>query len=338
LLRYFPKAAAGRPDVLNAMTRADLPEIRLEILATFESDHVKLIAQRRGVTIPGAVFHTVDSDLNNSEVTAGPGGFAIWSPPASGHYSVYVKDVVKEGGTSRGQSYDEIREFATLAFRWPLDRQNADADAVALFQKAVATRASWDHFEGFSAEASGMVDGRPFAGKVTVSADGEVKAEVDDPVARPWIEAQLGSIAMHRLPENDRGASSDRPKPVVRFADQDEEHPLGRLLAFQGGRFASSYRIKDGQISVVNRHMGAQTMTITVLENTPTPEGKFLPRTYQVQYWDSTTGRLNRVETVQERWSRIGSLDLPVTHTVSTTSDSGLSVRSLTLAGHKVGK
>ncbi len=37
------------------------------------------------------------------------------------------------------------------------------------------------------------------------------------------------------------------------------------------GRFASSYRVKDGQIMVVNRHLGAQDMTITVLDNERNP-------------------------------------------------------------------
>ena len=92
------------------------------------------------------------------------------------------------------------------------------------------------------------------------------------------------------------------------------------------------------QISVVNRHMGRQTMTITVLDNTPNAEGKFLPRTYQVQYWDAATGRLDRVETVQDRWARVGRWDLPAGHTVATTTDAGLSVRSVTLTGHKTGK
>ena len=48
-----------------------------------------------------------------------------------------------------------------------------------------------------------------------------------------------------------------------------------------------------------------------------------------MQYWDAATGKLDRVETVQERWSRVGKLDLPTRHTVTTSSDAGLSVRSV---------
>jgi hypothetical protein len=75
-------------------------------------------------------------------------------------------------------------------------------------------------------------------------------------------------------------------------------------------------------------------MTITVLDNDRNPEGRFLPRSYLVHYWDARTGALDRVETVQERWQRVGSWDLPVTHTLTTASGGGLSVRSVTLSEH----
>ncbi len=119
---------------------------------------------------------------------------------------------------------------------------------------------------------------------------------------------------------------------MLRFADRDERHPLGRLLTFVGGEMASSYRIKDDQILVVNRTFGAQNMTITVSENEKNPEGKFLSRDYTVQYWDAKTGKLDRTETIRNRWKRVGKIDLPVEITVSTASSSGLTVRSVTLS------
>ena len=90
---------------------------------------------------------------------------------------------------------------------------------------------------------------------------------------------------------------------------------------------ASSYRIKDRQIMVVNRRMGQRNMTITVLENTTNPEGHFLPHSYVVQYWDTASGKLLSAETIQERWQRVGSVDLPMLHSVTTASDVGLSTR-----------
>ncbi len=334
LLRYYPKAIAGAPAELNRMQPR--PEVPLEIMATIEGDHLRLSVLRNGKPLPGAIFHAVDSDLSESKATAGSDGMASWKPPAPGRYSIYTRDDTKTPGEIDGKHYDEIREFATLALAWPLERQGADPEAVALFRDAVANRAQWKDFPGFRAEVSGEIDGRPFAGKVTVKADGSVDVEADDPVAKPWLEEQLASIAMHRRAEGEGDSGSKQVAPVLRFADERDDHPLGRLLNFEGGRFASSYRIKDGQITIVNRHIGRQNMTITVLHNETNPEGHSLPHTYLVQFWDAATGDLRRVETVQERWRRVGRWDLPTGHTSTTASDAGLSVRVVTLSGHEL--
>src|SRR5262249_3591123 len=93
-----------------------------------------------------------------------------------------------------------------------------------------------------------------------------------------------GAAAIGGAGPRGRGRGAGRGKPVLRFADAETDHPLGRLVAFEGGRFASSYRIKDRQIRVVNRDLGKRHMTITVLDNERTAEGRFLPRSYTVQY------------------------------------------------------
>jgi Protein of unknown function (DUF3386) len=332
LLCHYPKAAAGSPGEVNALK--PLGKAPLEIVANLEDGRVRFLALRDGKPVPGAKFTTVDSRLKNEQLTGGDDGWATWKP-APGRYSVYTSAVRKTPGEFNGTKYDEVREFATLAFTWPLTRKEADPAAVALFEEAIATRASWKDFPGFSAEVSGQVDGRAFKGTVTVDGGGAVELKIDDEAARQWVTDQLESIAMHR------GASSakpgaDRPKPVLRFADDDADHPLGRLLIFEGGRFASSYRIKDKQIVVVNRHLGKQLMTITVLDNERNRDGQFLPRSYAVQYWDAATGDLRRTETVHERWQRVGTWDLPTVHTVTLASDTGLAVRSVTLTKHQL--
>jgi Protein of unknown function (DUF3386) len=334
LLRHYPKAVAGRPEVVNELARTkDLPAIRLEIVPTFADGRLTLVVLRKGEPLPRVVFHAVDSSLKESTFTAGDDGKAVWQPPTNDHYSIYVQDNLKESGSLAGQSYAEIREFATLAFSWPLDRHDADRAAVSLFEKALSTRASWQDFPGFTADATGTVDGRAFTGKVAVADDGAVTINVDDPAASPWLEDQLASLVMHRLPP-----SEPRAAPLLRFADHDTTHPLGRLLTFEGGRFASSYRVKDDQITVVNRQIGRQTMTITVLSNTPAGPDKFLPSQYLVHTWDSATGRLQRVETVQDDWKNVGAFALPSHHKVLTSSDSGLSARSVTLSRHELMK
>jgi hypothetical protein len=92
----------------------------------------------------------------------------------------------------------------------------------------------------------------------------------------------------------------------------------------------------DKQIMVVNRNVGKENMTITVLQNDRNGEGLFLPRSYTIQYWDATSGELKRTETVQDRWQRVGSWDLPAQHTVTHATAAGLSVRSFTLTKHEL--
>jgi hypothetical protein len=335
LLRHFPKALAGSPTELNKMqAHGKLP---LEVVAAFADDGVRLTALKDGKPVPRAQFITVDARLNNTQLTADEDGRAMWRPPAAGVYSVYTRDTRKEVGETGGKKYEEIRDFATVAFTWPLERTDADPAAVALFEEAVAARAQWRDFPGFGARITGDLDGRRFGGTVTIDAKGEVTFSDDDPsrteAVSGWVEAQLDSLILHRLP---RPSSPGRPKPVLRFAETRDDHPLGRLLIFEGGRFASSYRIRDKQILVVNRHFGKENLTITALENEHNAEGLFLPRGYIVHYWESGTGRLLRAETVRDRWRRVGSWDLPAAHEVTTATDAGLSVRRFTLSKHEL--
>jgi hypothetical protein len=332
LLRYYPKAVAGDPASLGALRSR--PGTPLEIDATFQGDSITLALLRDGKPVPGMTFTTVDDDLVNEEVKADATGKATWKPSSPGFYCIYAKSVLKTPGQWKGTAYSEIREFATIAFHWPLSRTDADPKAVAIFERALAGRATWEKFPGFSADVSGSVDGRAFSGKATVAATGDVSLEIDESVVKSWVEDQLHSIVNHRLPP----PKSESGPPVLRFADNDGLHPLGRLLIFDGGHFASSYRVLDDRITVVNRNMGGHNMTITVLDDMLNAEGKQLPQSYTVQYWKSDTGELDRTESISNRWTRVGGYDLPASVTVRTASKAGLTVRSLQLTKHKLGK
>jgi hypothetical protein len=334
LLRHYPRAVAGTPAELNRLKPCD--KVPLEIAAVFEGDQVTLTALHHGKPVPRAVFHTVDSNLFGDKLTAGADGKLVWKPAGADRYAVYTSQVTKASGTAGGKPYEEVRDFATLAFAWPLAGKGPDAKAVALFEEALAARAQWKDFPGFSARITGKVDGRAFQGSVTVSAAGAVELKTNDEAVRPWVKDQLESIALHRGAGSRGEAANQRAKPVLRFADAEDDHPLGRLLLFDGGRFASSYRVKDRQIVVVNRNMGRVNMTITVLDNEKNREGRFLPRSYVVQFWDAATGALRNSETVQDRWTRVGDWDLPASHVVTSASGAGLAIRSFRLSGHQL--
>jgi hypothetical protein len=331
LLRHYSKAVAGPAAEVNRLASEQTP---FEIVATFETDHVVVTALVDGKPVPKAKFNTVDSDLAGEELMADDDGRATFKPDHLGVFCVYTSRVNPTKGDHQGRNYQEVREFATLSFAWPLARRDADAEAVAMFEQALASRAAWHDFPGFSAEIAGQIDGRPFSGSTTVSPDGAVKLDLDEPLLAEWVQQQLESITMHRAAA--QTPSADSPKPVVRFADEQVDHPLGRLLEFEGGQFATSYRVKDKQITSVNRVLDGTNMTITVLDNERNAEDKLLPCSYNVQYWDEPSGNPLRSETVQDRWTRVGKWDLPAEHTVTISSADGFSVRSFRLSKHQL--
>jgi hypothetical protein len=330
LLRHFPKAIAGAPADLNPLPpHGKLP---LEIAATVSDTGIRLQALRDGKPLPGVEFVTVDAQLKNLTLKADGEGVATWTPPAAGGYAVYTRNTRVEAGEHGGKKYDEIRDFATLAFQWPLARTTGDPVAVKVFEEALAARAAWRDFPGFTADIAGNLDGRPFTGSVRISAKGEVLFSDSDPnreeSVSPWVQDQLASIVLHRLARPD----GKRGPPLVWFGEDRDDHPLGRLLVFEGGQFASSYRVKDRQLMAVNRVLGQENMTITVLENDRNTDGQFLPRAYTVQYWDGASGELKRSESIQQRWQRVGSWDLPARHTLTTASAAGVSVRTFMMS------
>ncbi len=333
LLRYYPKAVSGNPDEVAKLGRHE--QIPLEIMPTFAKDSITLTVLRNGQPLPNAILTTIDSDLSNEELKADAAGRATWKLTKPGQYAVYVKHVVPESGTKNDQTFDEIREFATLAFDWPLDNSQVDADAVAMFERAIAARVKWAGFKGFTASVSVYLDGRRSEGAITVKPDGDVsfdsEPKFEDEAARDWVREQLHSMVIHRVP-----ASGIESKPLLSFADQDESHPLGRLLTFHGGRFASTYRIRDDEIIVVNRALGRENMSLQMLESERNTENQVLPRAYQVQYRDAQTGAITRVETVRNHWQRLGKLDLPESLTQTVSSGGGISTRSLKLQALKL--
>ena len=177
LLRYYPKAVSGKLDELAKLSRCE--QIPLEIMPTMTKDSITLTVLRDGKPLPNAVLTTIDSDLSNEELKADAAGRATWRVTDPGQYAVYVKHVVPEAGTTNGESYAEIREFATLAFDWPLDDSRVDQAAVAMFEKAIAARATWNNFKGFTARASVYLDGRRSEGLITVKPDGDVSFDGD---------------------------------------------------------------------------------------------------------------------------------------------------------------
>jgi hypothetical protein len=307
--------------------REDAPA---EIAAEFDGEKVRLVALRQGKPAPAIVFEALDPDGGQATISADPQGRATVTPTAPGHLTFYARFEEKAAGNREGKPYETITHVATLSFDWPIIPGKADPEALALFDEAVAARAQWREFPGFTAQIAGSFDGRPFTGSVQLSAAGRATAKLNEPIPTEWVEGQLVSVATHRFPP--------RPdeRPSLRFADEADEHPLGRLLLSDDPEYPSSYRIKDRKIQQVNRLMGQSMTTILTLGNVENAEGKTLPSGYVVQSWNDSTGDLRQTDSVRFEWTRVGKFDLPASYFTARAADSGQSIRTFTLTGHKL--
>jgi hypothetical protein len=118
LLRHFPKAMAGDPDQLKQMK--PFAKVPLEIVGVPDGDGIHFTALRGGKPMPGVEFNTIASDLSGVKFKADEQGSATWKPSKPGYYSVFVSHFSKSAGTFGEAKYEEIRDFATLSFTWPV--------------------------------------------------------------------------------------------------------------------------------------------------------------------------------------------------------------------------
>jgi hypothetical protein len=312
------------------------------------------------------VLHA-DKPLANAEVVVvGPEGFKQQtlktntdgtvtielSTAPKGTYGLRIRHGDATAGSHEGKQYDEVRMYLTYVFTHgtstaeqgrrarikqvifeadglPASFTPEDPQASKLLADARAARAMWMNFPGFTADLEANIDGKVFKGSITVDAKGKLQIADLDQAAEPWVKRTLTSVISHRV-----GGRPDLKTPCA-FADKEEHHPMGRLINVLNDEMHSSYRIKDQQIMVVNRDMEGSKFSITMLENRRNEEGKFLPATFVVHYWNSQTGELTRTEANLQTWTRVSSFDLPMTVKVIT-SGKELNSKQVTLSNHKL--
>lgn len=274
-------------------------------------------------------------------------GFAANKEP--GLHGLRVVHKEAKAGEVDGKKYAEVRHYATLVWASPAPGKETttrpsqpDPLATKLLSEARAARASWAKFPGFIADLEVNFGGKLEKGRLEVNADGKVKVELTDKEMLPWVKKQLGSLVAHRLE-----GGPDKETPCA-FTDGVRNHPVGRAITVLNDELHSSYRIRDKQILEVNRTMGEERFTITVLENLQNADKKFLPTSYVVSSWNARSGALVRSQAFHDTWTRIGGFDLPSEMTVvmarpATTDQAGvtaggLDIRRITVSNHKLTK
>jgi hypothetical protein len=188
-------------------------------------------------------------------------------------------------------------------------------------------------FPGFAATLSMAGAGWRALGSLRANGPERVEVTVDAPEAeRAWAARELTSMVAHRWHQPYEACDGRLPKAT----DDEVDHPLGRLVRLDGDPYSSSYRVLDGHVSVVERHMGPMRFCIVVHERAPAPERRSVPSTFTVTYWNAATGALSRTDAYRDVYTEVEGVLLPASRRVVTASDDGLVARQLRLSDLRV--
>lgn len=210
------------------------------------------------------------------------------------------------GGTTTSRQLEELLgEAHASAYRFPAD------------------------FAGFAAVLTMTGSGGRGTGTVTARGPSSVVVSLDAPEAEhAWAAKELNSMVAHRWHQPYDAGDGRYPKE----GDADGAHPLGRLVRLVGDPYSSSYRVLDGHVSVVERHMGPMRFCIVVHERGPAPDRRTVPSTFTVTYWNAATGALTRADAYSDAYTEVDGVMLPLSRRVVTATDDGLVTRQLRLS------
>jgi len=211
-----------------------------------------------------------------------------------------------------------------------------DPEAIKLLEEARLARAHWVNFPGFTADIAVEVAGKSGSGTLVVTADYQLNLAGLTKELEDAARKELSSVVGHRKD------TSKEPTPAVVFDPAAGESPLGKAIRVVGDKYESGYRIRDKQLTVTQRTMPKQRFVILAIENIKNVEGKLLPASHVVQYFDNESGKLVKSDANFHTWNRVGMYDLPTSAIKMTTlTDApaaalGPQTVRLTLSNHKL--
>jgi hypothetical protein len=208
-----------------------------------------------------------------------------------------------------------------------------DPKAREVLRSAFERTARWQpDFKGFQADLTINVNGKEVTGQVIVKNPKDVTVSIADAELKKWAEGQIGMIAVHRAPRSFDEADGKYPLTL----DQDLTHPFGPRLTINGDGMNSSYRVKDGRITQINRRMPHMAFTINVEDSAQTQDNKLITTRYTVYYYSPKDGSLTNVESFTDTHVRVGASDLPATRRIITYENNEVVVKSLTFTNSKL--
>lgn len=265
---------------------------------------------------------------DGQELTTDEKGRAKLAKAPAGDCTIRARKIDEKAGKLADQDYEATHHYATLTCKL-----NAKGDALSADQLLAAARdarAVWDDFPGFTAELTLGNGAERACGKLTITADGEIRLVGFDNIKTDRAKQLLQQLVQHR-------SGSGGPTQTVSYVDEATEHPLGRLMTFNGDKeMNSAYRVKDNVVTEVNRAMGPMKFTISVLAVHLNPEGKYLPTTFNVSYWNRENGKLQASETHLNEWVRVGDFDLPTRFVLLRAEDDKREILDMEFRNHKM--
>jgi hypothetical protein len=317
LLQYYAKHLAG-DWVNNTDQLARAEKLLLDVVPSTKDKHLTLTVLYQGKPASGKDVVVVDPADKQHDLTTDADGKATLPDLMAGKYAVRANVIeADKSGERDGKKFGQTWHYCTLTFNLPesiatktatVETKSSDPSAVAALTKARAGRSMWEEFPGFTTDVTVSAEGKQAKGKATIESSGAVTLEMADQEISPWLEEQLNSLVQHRMPDGEVAEGK------VTWSDDDVIHPLGRKIDLGDPKLKSAYRLKDDVIMEVNRTAGpTMHFTISVLEIEYNPEGKYLPRSFTMNFFDNKTGEVKTSLAYLNEWQRVGQFDLPKT-------------------------
>jgi hypothetical protein len=304
LLHYYARRLAGDWWKHPALARAE--RLKLDIVPRVEGGKLAVDVLFEGKPAAGAEIVAIDPAGEHHELKADAQGHAQLAAMPGRHAVRAAHIQADRSGERDGKKYAQTWHYATLVLDLPAAETSvSNISAADALERAREGRAIWKDFPGFASDVTIRFGGEQVSGKLEIDADGVVSLEAPKSPLSDWAEEQLNSLVQHRMPDGEVSTGH------VTWADDEVDHPLGRKVSLGESEMSSAYRLKDDVIMEVNRSMGKLRFTISVLEIERNAEGKYLPRSFAMNFFDSAGGELKNSLAYRNDWQRVGTFYLP---------------------------
>lgn len=211
--------------------------------------------------------------------------------------------------------------------------RDGDPAAYALLKQAHDNRSAFPaSLSGLTADVAVNDNGAEFTGALTYNTTGDVTLHLSgaSTETQQWAHDELESALAHRRSEDFAHGDGSH---AITFAP-DDHSPLGRKVLLNDG-MNSSYRVKDGRLTEVNRSMGPMNFTITMMADRTVDGDRYLPSQFIVTYF-APGGAIQRVDAFTDEYARVAGAWVPSYRRVVTAEKGGFTTRSIALSHVKL--